>query len=81
MPDRYPDRWAPILIVWTHQSGGRANIEVVGSGIPDRAQDILVSGTLTLNSDAIVNRAKNTPVPGGFGSGGGPGIGAIGPKA
>lgn len=81
VPDRYPDRWAPILIMWTHQSGGRANIEVVGSGFPDRAQDVLVSGTLTLNSDAIVNRAKNTPVPGGFGSGGGPGIGAIGAES
>lgn len=76
--DRYPGRWAPILVVWTHQAGGRGNIEVVGSGFPDRVGDVLVSGTLTLNSDAVNNVARNTPVPGGFGSGGGSGVGAIG---
>jgi hypothetical protein len=76
--DRYPGRWAPILVVWTHQAGGRGSIEVVGSGFPDRVGDVLVSGTLTLNSDAVNNVARNTPVPGGFGSGGGSGVGAIG---
>ena len=74
--DRYPGRWAPILVVWAHQSAGRADVEVVGSGFPIRVDDVLVSGTLTLNVDAIVNRARNTPVPGGFG--GGSGVGAIG---
>lgn len=34
--DRYPGRWAPILVVWTSQSGGRPEIEVVGSGYPAR---------------------------------------------
>lgn len=75
---RYPGRWAPILVVWAHQSAGSADVEVVGSGFPARVQDVLVSGTLTLNVDAVVNRARNTPVPGGFGSGGGSGVGAIG---
>ncbi len=65
-------------MVWTHQAGGRGNIEVVGSGFPARVADVLVSGTLNLNSDAVNNVARNTPVPGGFGSGGGSGIGAIG---
>ncbi len=73
--DRYPGRWAPILVVWAHQSS-RGDVEVVGSGFPVRVDDMLVSGTLTLNVDAIVNRARNTPVPGGFG--GGSGVGAIG---
>ena len=76
VPDRYPNRWAPILIVWTQQSGDRANIEVVGSGVPYRVEDALVSGTLRLYADAVTNRARNTPVPGGFGSV--PGFGAIG---
>lgn len=75
---RYPGRWAPILVVWARNSGDREGVEVVGSGFPARVGDVLVSGTLTLNADAVVNRAKNTPVPGGFGSGGGPGVGAIG---
>jgi hypothetical protein len=75
---RFPGRWPPILVVWARGSGDRAGVEVVGSGVPLRVGDVLVSGTLTLNADAVVNRARNTPVPGGFGSGGGPGIGAIG---
>ena len=74
--DRYPDRWAPILVTWSRQSGERANVEVVGSGFPSRVDDVLVSGTLTLNSDAVSDRAKGTPVPGGFASA--PGFGAIG---
>ncbi len=74
--DRYPNRWAPILVAWSRQSGDRANVEVVGSGFPYRVQDVLVSGTLTLNSDAVSDRARNTPLPGGFGSA--PGFGAIG---
>lgn len=74
--DRYPGRWAPILVVWNRQSGDRANVEVVGSGFPNRVADVLVSGTLSLNSDAVSDRAKNTPLPGGFG--GVPGFGAIG---
>jgi hypothetical protein len=74
--DRYPDRWAPILVAWSRQSGDRANVEVVGSGFPYRVEDVLVSGTLTLNSDAVSDRAKGTPVPGGFASA--PGFGPIG---
>lgn len=75
---RYPGRWAPILVVWSRRSAGPGDVEVVGSGFPARVGDVLVSGTLSLNVDAVVNRARNTPVPGGFGSGGGAGIGAIG---
>jgi hypothetical protein len=74
--DRYPGRWAPILVVWNRQSGDRANVEVVGSGFPYRVQDVLVSGTLSLNADAVSDRSKNTPLPGGFASA--PGFGAIG---
>jgi hypothetical protein len=76
VPDRYPDRWAPILVVWSRQSGERANVEVVGSGFPLRIDDVLVSGVLTLNSDAVSDRAKGTPVPGGFAAA--PGFGPIG---
>jgi hypothetical protein len=75
---RYPGRWAPILVVWTHRGAGEANVLVVGTGVPARVGDVLVSGSLTLNVDAVINRARNTPVPGGFGSGSGAGVGAIG---
>lgn len=74
--DRYPGRWAPVLVAWSRQSGERANVEVVGSGFPYRVDDVLVSGTLTLNSDAVSDRARNTPVPGGFAPA--QGFGAIG---
>jgi hypothetical protein len=74
--DRYPGRWAPILVVWERRSGDRANVEVVGSGFPSRVADVLVSGTLTLHADAVSDRARNTPLPGGFGPV--PGFGAIG---
>ena len=76
VPDRYPDRWAPILVAWSGQSGERANVEVVGSGFPLRVDDVLVSGSLTLNSDAVSDRAKGTPLPGGFAVA--PGFGPIG---
>ncbi len=74
--DRYPGRWAPILVLWNRQSGDRANVEVVGSGFPYRVQDVLVSGVLSLNADAVTDRARNTPLQGGFASV--PGFGAIG---
>jgi hypothetical protein len=74
--DRYPGRWAPILVVWNRQSGDRANVEVVGAGFPVRVDDVLVSGTLSLNSDAVSDRARNTPLPAGFAPA--PGFGAVG---
>lgn len=76
VPDRYPDHWAPILVAWSRESGERANVEVVGSGFPLRIDDVLVSGILTLNSDAVSDRAKRTSVPGGFAAA--PGFGPIG---
>lgn len=74
--DRYPDRWAPILVAWNRQSGDRANVEVVGSGFPYRVGDALVSGTLSLNADAVSDRSRQTPLPAGFGAA--PGFGAVG---
>ena len=75
---RYPGRWAPILVVWTRRGTGPSDVQVVGTGVPNRVGDVLVSGMLTLNADAVINRARNTPVPGGFGSGSSSGVGAIG---
>ncbi|MDQ4070817.1 MAG: M10 family metallopeptidase domain-containing protein [Actinomycetota bacterium] len=74
--DLYPGRWAPVLVVWRRGSGDRAGVEVVGSGFPYRVQDVLVSGVLTLNSDAVTDRSRNTPLAGGFSPV--PGFGAIG---
>jgi hypothetical protein len=74
--ERYPGRWAPILVAWSRRSGDRAGVEVVGSGFPYRVQDALVSGALNLNADAVTDRARNTPLASGFAPA--PGFGAIG---
>jgi hypothetical protein len=74
---RYPGRWAPILVVWSHRAAGPGEVQVVGAGFPARVGDVLVSGTLNLNVDAVVD-TRGTPVPGGFGSGSATGVGAIG---
>ncbi|MFN2607971.1 MAG: matrixin family metalloprotease [Acidimicrobiales bacterium] len=78
-PDRYGQRWAPVLVEWTHL-GSNGNIQIVGTGLPNRVGDLLVSGTLTLNVDAVTDAAKRTPIEGGFGPAAGGGVGAIGPE-
>ncbi|MCA1846694.1 MAG: hypothetical protein LC792_26570, partial [Actinobacteria bacterium] len=82
VPDRYPGRWAPILVNWQHfpNQGPDPAIQSVGGGIGTREGDILVSGLLTLNVDAVTNKDTRTPVQGGFGPPIGSGTGAIGPE-
>ncbi|HET7487253.1 MAG TPA: matrixin family metalloprotease [Acidimicrobiales bacterium] len=77
-PERYPGRWAPILIHWVGNDRllGQAQTQVVGGGIPTRVGDTFVSGTLFLNPKAVVDNS-GTPVPGGFDDP--PTIGQIGP--
>ena len=83
LPERYGQRWAPILVSWMrfeNRSDDPA-IQVVGRGIGQRVEDVLVSGVLHLNVDAVTDREAGTPLEGGFGPPLGSGVGAIGPKA
>jgi hypothetical protein len=68
-PERYGNRWAPVLVVWasgeplrlarTNPGGGRA---VNGGGV-------YISGILILNVDAVTDERRGTPLEGGFGPG------------
>jgi hypothetical protein len=82
VPDRYGQRWAPILVQWMHfgDQGDDATIQVVGRGIGMRVNEVLVSGTLSLNVDAVTDKEAGTPLEGGFGPPLGSGVGSIGPK-
>jgi hypothetical protein len=82
LPERYGERWAPILVSWTRfpSQGNDPTIQAVGRGIGHRVGDVLVSGQLSLNVDAVTDREARTPLDGGFGPEIGSGVGAIGPK-
>lgn len=74
-PERYGRRWAPILVGWSalgipqRPDGSGDDIIVVGRGRPLRVGDVLVSGVLELNADAVIDRSTGAPLPGGFGAG------------
>jgi hypothetical protein len=82
LPDRYGPRWAPILVNWRQfpNQGSNPEIQSVGTGLPSRVNDMLVSGVLTLNVDAVTNKDTRTPVQTGYGPPLGSGTGAIGPE-
>lgn len=64
-PERYGQRWAPVLVSWARR-GSRGNFQAAGRGRPFIADGVLVSGFVELNVDAVIDREKATPVPGGF---------------
>ncbi len=74
-PERYGERWAPILIGWSALGTGAGpdaagdDIVVAGRGDPIRVGDSLVSGILELNADVILDRETQERLPGGFGEG------------
>ncbi|HEX6595425.1 MAG TPA: matrixin family metalloprotease, partial [Acidimicrobiales bacterium] len=82
VPERYGQRFAPILVSWTRfgNQGDDPTIQAVGRGIGAIVDDVIVSGQLSLNVDAVTDREARTPVAGGFGPALGSGVGAIGPK-
>lgn len=81
VPERYGERFAPILVSWTRfgNQGDDPSIQAVGRGIGSIVEDVIVSGQLSLNVDAVTDREARTPVAGGFGPALGSGVGAIGP--
>ena len=78
-PERYGDRWAPILVHWMASSRDQGDIQVVGGGFPSQVGDVYVTGNLFLNPNVITNKETRSTVPGGFG-GEGVSIGRIGPE-
>lgn len=78
-PDRYPGRWAPILVHWMGNSRAQGEIQVVGGGFPTQVGDVYVTGNLFLNPNVVTNAQTRTTVAGGFG-GEGVTLGRIGPE-
>ena len=80
VPERYPGRWAPILIVWEHfppeQTTGES--QVLGNTVVYREQDVVVSGRLRFNVDAYNDEFTKRPIEAGFGPPARSGEGAIG---
>ena len=71
--------WPPVVIGWSHLGAGdqlRARSDrggedsvVGGGGRPMIVGDVIVTGNLVLNLDAVTDTDTHTPVPHGFGPG------------
>ncbi|MDP1804742.1 MAG: hypothetical protein Q8K72_06215 [Acidimicrobiales bacterium] len=72
--------WAPVVIGWSRLGTGdslrgrndqRADPAVVvgGGGRPEIVNEVIVTGNLVLNLDAVTDTDTRTPVPHGFGTG------------
>lgn len=82
-PRRQPDgtpAWPPVVIGWSHLGTGEAlrspaevkanpNAVVGGGGRPEVVDDVIVTGNLVLNLDAVTDTDTHDPVPHGFGPG------------
>jgi hypothetical protein len=69
-PARYGERWAPIVISWSHLGNAAANdVVVAGMGNGVTADGAVVTGMLNMNADARIDLARTQPVPDGFGTG------------
>lgn len=82
-PRRQPDgtfAWPPVVIGWSHLGTGdslrgrndqRADPAVVvgGGGRPEIVNEVIVTGNLVLNLDAVTDTDTHLPVPHGFGTG------------
>jgi hypothetical protein len=80
VPERYPGRWAPILIVWEHfpaeQTSGQQ--QILGNTVPYRIDNVTVSARLRFNVDAYNDEATKAPIQDGFGPPANSGTGPIG---
>ncbi|MDQ4067930.1 MAG: matrixin family metalloprotease [Actinomycetota bacterium] len=80
VPERYPGRWAPILIVWEHfppeQTSGES--QILGQTVPWREGDVVVSARLRFNVDAYNDETTKAPIQDGFGPPAGSATGPIG---
>ena len=80
VPERYPGRWAPILVVWEHfpaqQTSGQQ--QILGNTVPYRVDEVTVSARLRFNVDAYNDETTKAPIGDGFGPPAGSGTGPIG---
>ena len=82
-PRRQPEgtfTWPPVVVGWSNLGAGdglrgrgavRADPDVVvgGGGRPEIVSDVIVTGNLILNLDAVADLETRQPVPHGFGTG------------
>ena len=80
VPERYPGRWAPILIVWEHFPAAQTSGEqqILGNTVPMRVDEVTVSARLRFNVDAYNDETTKAPIEDGFGPPAGSGTGPIG---
>ena len=76
-PERYGHRWAPLLVAW-EQLGSREGAQTVGRGGPILVGDVIVTGVVGLNVDAVTDSTKGTPLRDGFRAEASGGYGPIG---
>jgi hypothetical protein len=69
LPQRYPNRWAPILIVWGHGADFRMEPTNPAGGQSVPVDDVYVSGVLVVNVDATAQDNGRTRPANGFGAG------------
>ncbi len=68
-PQRYGDRWAPILVVWDHGAAFRMEFTNPAGGRSVPVDGISVSGTLIVNVDATADDHGRSRPAAGFGEG------------
>ncbi len=68
-PDRYPGRWAPVLVVWDHGAGYRMEPTNPAGGQAFPVEGVSVSGVLIVNVDATALDHGRTRPASGFGEG------------
>ncbi|MDP8969547.1 MAG: hypothetical protein M3N52_03420, partial [Actinomycetota bacterium] len=73
-PDRYGERWVPLLVAWTSGSftppeeTGPQRV-IAGGGHPTAVGDVIVTSQVALNADAVLDLETRKPLPAGFGPG------------
>jgi hypothetical protein len=80
LPNRYGNRWAPILIAWLHFPDSQTNgqQQILGNTLPFSVDGVTVSARLRFNVDAYNDEATKAPIGDGFGPPAGSGAGPIG---
>jgi hypothetical protein len=68
-PQRYGNRWAPILVVWDHGAPFRMDITNPAGGRSTPVEGVSVSGILIVNVDAVADDHGNLHPAPGFGEG------------
>ena len=66
-PERYGQRWAPVLVVWDHGQRHRMDVTNPAGGISSPVDGVSVTGVLVVNVDTLV---EGKPPQSGFGPGG-----------